>query len=324
MKPLLIVSGITLLIGVIGLSIFLFLGTKEKDKKTEMPPLVESSSWEASYQALEAQKRDEAQKNATTYNTAIREQNIQLCESIIDEEKKNGCKDNILLIQAGKTNNLEHCSQLTNSWVAVKCRDTIMQNLATKQGDKSLCKNISDTTLQKNCESFVDESNLRIMMESGTLSENGCRNLSTEHQTSCFDALGKKNDANAYAKALASENLIYCSIINDMELKNTCSDSILMKQAISTNNKALCEKIVDTAKKSYCLSRVSTRNEAELFREYVTGTDPNACSSLSDMSLRNRCRDIVTLTLVRNSRDTSLCKTLTNTGMMISCQQIVQ
>jgi hypothetical protein len=33
MKPLLIVSGITLLIGVIGMSIFLFLGTKEKDKK---------------------------------------------------------------------------------------------------------------------------------------------------------------------------------------------------------------------------------------------------------------------------------------------------
>lgn len=324
MKQFLIISGFTLLIGTIGMAIFLFLGTKENAQKTETLPLPESSGSETLYQNLEEQKRNQAKVDATSYNTAIREQNIQLCESITIEEKKVDCKDAITLVQAAKTNNPELCNQLTNSGVAIKCQDTIAQHVATEQGSKSLCKKISDTTLQKNCESTIDESSLRVMMESGTLSENGCKNLGTEYQTSCFDALKKNNDANNYSKALASWNMVYCSIITEQNLKNTCSDSLLIKQAISGNNQTLCEKIVDPEKKSYCLSHVSVRSETELFRQYVTGTDLNACTSLSDSGLKNRCHDIVTLTLVRSSKDISLCQTLTNTGMTASCQQVAQ
>lgn len=85
-----------------------------------------------------------------------------------------------------------------------------------------------------------------------------------------------------------------------------------------------CLRIKDETKKTYCTSHISTKNDATLFKEYIASTNLNGCDTLSDENLKNRCHDIVTLTLVRTSKDSSLCQTLTNTGMIATCNQSIQ
>lgn len=216
------------------------------------------------------------------------------------------------------------CDTITSTGIALNCRDAISQNLALGSGNKTTCDTITDPAMIQHCRESIDEKVLQSTIEQGTATEAFCKTLEEKFQADCLAAVKENSDQAAYARALASNNLVYCTIITDATLKTTCSDTILLKLALTNNSASECNRIVDEGKRTYCTAHIESKNEATLFKEYIANSNLDGCATLSDSSLKNRCHDMVTLTLARTNKDPSLCNTLTNTGMTAMCQQSAQ
>jgi hypothetical protein len=61
------------------------------------------------------QELQNAEKDAETYTTAIKEKRLDLCDAITRKEKKDECRDMIAAADALEEKNPELCSVLTNA-----------------------------------------------------------------------------------------------------------------------------------------------------------------------------------------------------------------
>jgi hypothetical protein len=274
-----------------------------------------------SYSDLLKAKEEQSIRDTAAYNKAISSRTDSLCEGITEEKKKTECHDTIMALQAESSENLESCARISSTSIAHRCEDAIHQNIAIKGENKDACEKIQDITLEQYCRETIDEKKLQTLLTAGTLSANDCQSLEEKFQDTCRSSIQEDTDQAAYTKALWMNNIAYCTLIKDMTLRATCSDTILLKTALTNNAPENCEKIQDTAKKTYCTSHVASRNEAALFKEYIANSNLSGCATLSDTNLKNRCHDMVTLSLARTTQNASLCQTLTNTGMIAMCQQ---
>jgi hypothetical protein len=95
-----------------------------------------------------------------------------------------------------------------------------------------------------------------------------------------------------------------------------------MKRALVSGDKNNCDYLHDEEKKATCLARTTIQDDNEVFKQAVMDKKLSLCQTIENITLENRCHDSVTLLLIRENGDATLCDTLTNTGTIASCKKM--
>lgn len=112
------------------------------------------------YEEQNTQELLQAEQDAESYNTAIKEKRLDLCNPIVNQQRKDECRDMIGAAEALQEKNPELCSILSSETIRERCTDNISFFLATEAGDPSLCKTIVDETILAQCKKTIDEGKL--------------------------------------------------------------------------------------------------------------------------------------------------------------------
>ncbi len=263
-------------------------------------------------------------ENAQLYNTAMRDQNATLCEGITNEDKQTECRDMIAATAAKKSGTIETCDTLTSTGVISLCRDAISSDRAIATQDRSICNHISDMDRRSYCKDQVDKVILAQHIEAHTVTRELCNTLGDHYEADCLSEIRELDESILYRDAIAKNNAKLCEQITNPELRTTCRDTINLKTAVSTESTGLCDTISDPEKQLYCQNQVSKTNDIALYKSAILGVNIESCTPIVNTSLRTKCHDSIIISRVKTEQNTSLCETLTNTGMISSCQQIVQ
>jgi len=245
-----------------------------------------------------------------------------LCEAIVDADKKTECHDRAVMASISESGDISICESIHDDTLKTACRDRTANNYAIAQGNKGLCVRITDPLLKKKCREDIDTVKLRTLVQEKTATEETCTALEESFQKECLRSIDTHRGEEQYLTAIKSGNLAMCDAITDSRLSTVCRDTILLDRAQKDANGSLCAQITDAEKKAYCTSRISTSADITQFQDATKSNNLQACMSIADVNLRNRCHDVVILELVRNSKNVQLCSTLTNTGIIESCQRI--
>lgn len=171
---------------------------------------------------------------------------------------------------------------------------------------------------------LVDQKILASLIQNNTATTDTCNKLIDPYKSQCLESIKQVDDSAVLQKAVSEENLEVCKSLSSEELQFTCFDTILLKQALKSGDKNLCDYVRDEGKKNTCLSYMSKKDDNAVFKSAVVDKDLKMCQDITVESLRNRCHDSVTLLLVRDTRDAKLCDTLIATGSIASCKASVQ
>lgn len=304
------------------ISIFYFFFQGKENWDIKITPIEDSS--ESAYEKEKNEIKINNQKNIEFYNTAIQEQNAELCSSIDDTDKKNECHDMIIASLAKKTGNIDSCDTLTSTGNMMICRDIIRSDRAVNSHNKILCMKISDTTKKSYCEDQIDEIALAENTKNSTITKDFCDWLGIKYQQSCASEIREIDESALYTEAIEKNDINLCKKITNVEFRSSCLDTINLKTAINTQNALICDDLIDIEKKGYCHDEISKTNDISIFKSAITNTNLEDCSKIINDNLRNRCNDTVIITTVKSKNDTTLCDNLTNTGMIVSCREIWQ
>ena len=263
-------------------------------------------------------------RNAEVYNTAMRDQNIVLCDAITIDDKSTECRDMITATLAKKSGTIETCDTLTATGVISLCRDAISSDRAISTQDRTICNHISDMDRRSYCKDQVDKIILTQHIETHSVTRAICDSLGDRYEADCLSEIRELDESALYRDAIAKNNAKLCEQITNPELRTTCRDTINLKTAVSTESTGLCDTISDPEKQLYCQNQVSKTNDIALYKSAILGVNIESCTPIVNTSLRTKCHDSIIISRVKTEQNTPLCETLTNTGMISSCQQIVQ
>jgi hypothetical protein len=188
--------------------------------------------------------------------------------------------------------------------------------------DKALCAKIETPSQQLYCREEIDARVLANLIETQTASESSCTSLEKKHQESCLASIARIDDNTILQDAIRTDTLELCKKLSTEELRYTCFDAILMKRALVSGDKNNCDYLHDEEKKATCLARTTIQDDNEIFKKAVIDKNLSICQTIGNTTLMNRCHDSVTLLLIRESGDATLCDTLTSTGTIASCKKM--
>ena len=263
-------------------------------------------------------------KNSELYNTAMQDQDATLCTGISDASQQSDCRDMIAAGTAKKSGTIEACDTLTSTGVISLCRDAISSDRAISTQDRTICNHISDMDRRLYCKDQVDKIILTQHIETHSVTRAICDSLGDRYEADCLSEIRELDESALYRDAIAKNNTKLCEQITNPELRTTCRDTINLKTAVSTESTGLCDTISDPEKQLYCQNQVSKTNDIALYKSAILGVNIESCTPIVNTSLRTKCHDSIIISRVKTEQNTSLCETLTNTGMISSCQQIVQ
>lgn len=275
------------------------------------------------YEEMKKSKAEQAKIDIDTYNTAITQRDMNLCDQLSEVHHQAQCKDMIRMATAITSGDRDACETLTDTILQQECHDTVIYTLSASGATKDLCDEISDEHTRSQCKTDIDTRNYQARSASGTLDEAFCMSLSDELQRTCRARISRTNDQDTYRQALASKDISLCNTITVEALKNQCRDTLILEIAIREKNADYCENILDSEKSSFCKKSLSNQNEALLYQTIISQWDITKCSILTIDSYKHQCHDVLTIALVRTSADTTHCQSLYNTGMIASCEKIV-
>lgn len=276
----------------------------------------------ATYQASLDQKRDDHAHDIEMANRAMSEQNLALCAGITDTAMQLDCSESVQAVIYTQSGTLEDCQMLTLTGVRDRCTATLAQSTAFARMDKTLCAKIENKTQQLYCREEIDSRVFSSLIETQTATEITCGSLETKYRERCLTSITRIDDNASLQEAIRTDTLELCKKLSTEELKYTCFDAILMKRALVSGDKNNCDYIHDEEKKSTCLARTTIQDDNEIFKQAVTDKKLSLCQTIENMALKNRCHDSVTLLLIRETKDATLCDTLTNTGTIASCKKM--
>lgn len=184
------------------------------------------------YEKQKAELQKKQIEDTNFYNGAIEAQDLRICESISNQEKKSECMDMIHSTLAQKQLNPELCLALSHSGTVTSCKDNILSSLAQKEKKKNTCLSISDESLQKYCKETIDTLLFKEKTDTNGITLEFCNTLESPTAESCRTLLKQKDSTTLYQDALSSHKLTDCNSIPDTHLASTCRDALLLEQAM--------------------------------------------------------------------------------------------
>ncbi len=287
-----------------------------------IPPTIEEPK--TTYREKVEEEVKQAAIDTAHYNNAIQNTTPTWCDAIENSTLQSDCKDSVIIREAIKDNDAELCWTISKQDSQVKCRDALMLKKAEEKWDKTLCDSISESGSILYCQESIDAKTLKIAQENQTVSPLLCNSLSQKYREICTTWLTQMNEKQIQNDAIRDNNQEWCELLSLESEKQNCLDILYLKQAIVQKDANLCESITQGEKKDYCQKMFEKQNIAELFKEYIGTNNLEWCQTLSDLSLKNKCNDVVVVSLARINKDWKLCETLTNTWMITNCQKVAQ
>lgn len=263
-----------------------------------------------------------AEEDMLVMNMAVEKQDIKACDQLHVSSKKSECRDMIYAEEALLAHDIEKCQSLSSADTIVICQDNIHSQLAQKEGNKTQCAKIHGKNLRSYCEKEVDSKKLNLALENSTLSEEFCFSLVETLQKDCSRSLIRTDDTAIYSSAVEKKDPSLCATLTDEVFRNNCHDAVALQLALVDKNIDDCRGIFDATKKTYCESTLTIKSDAKKFQEVVDAWDIAGCNSFSQKKIQYQCSDMITMALVRSTRDPNLCGNLFNTGMQFACVQI--
>ncbi len=255
-------------------------------------------------------------------NRAMSESDSSLCMAIRDTSLALECRESLLSLGFTQSGTVADCQILTLSDIRDRCQSTIAQNTALSAMDKALCGGITTPTQQAYCREEIDARVLANLIETKTATEANCTSLETKHQEAYLASIVRIDDNTILQEAISTDTLELCKTLSTEDLRYTCFDAILMKRALVSGDKNNCDYLHDETKKATCLARTTIQDDNEVFKKAIIEKNLSSCQSIGNITLKDRCHDSVTLLLIRDTGDATLCDTLTNTGTIASCKKM--
>ena len=110
-----------------------------------------------------------------------------------------------------------------------------------------------------------------------------------------------------YKEAIVTNDISLCKKIQTIELKDSCSDTVYLKLATSTENTLLCEDILNPEKSRYCRDQLSKNSDITLFKSATSNNNIEDCKNIKNTNLHSRCIDTIIFTLVKKEQNNALC-----------------
>jgi hypothetical protein len=271
--------------------------------------------------SIEQQRTDHAH-DIDLQNRAMSEQNLTLCASIIDPTMQLDCSESVQAVIYTQSGTLEDCQTLTLTGVRDRCSATLAQTTAFARMDKTFCAKIETPSQQLYCREEIDARVLTTLIETKTATSENCATLEEKHRDACLASIARIDDNAILQDAISTDTLELCKKLSTEDLRYTCFDAILMKRALISGDKNNCDYLHDEAKKTTCLARTTIQDDNEIFKKAIIEKNLSLCKTIGNDTLENRCHDSVTLLLIRESGDATLCDTLTSTGTIASCKKM--
>lgn len=196
------------------------------------------------------------------------------------------------------------------------------EKTATDTKNKNLCSHISDTNISQRCRENIDANILSEITKNNTANEQICSKLENNFQKECKKLIENYKMEATYTETITKENIEQCQMIGDTKLTLKCRDEILYKKALKENLDTLCSQIQDINQRNFCLSSTQNQKDAKNFEVAIQNNHIEICNSIINTDLKNRCYDIITLSIIQKTKNIELCKTLKNTGSIKTCEQI--
>ena len=302
---------------------FLVVYMKNNEQSAEWK-IKQKETTNVTYEEQIDQEKIQAEKDAESYNTAIKEKRLNLCEEIKDTAKKEECRDMIGAAEALQEKNPELCMTLKNSGIRERCQDNITYFIAEEKWDTTYCNTIHDETIQTQCIKSIDESKLDSHIASGSLDISFCESISDPSlMEDCKRKVITDKDSEFYREAIANTSMIKCDTISDSVTKSKCRDAVLFDLAVKEWNLDYCSSIVENERADYCRKSLLWRQDVSRYQQFVRTGDLESCNELTVIQMKYQCRDTIIFAKVRETRDESLCDLLYNTGITTQCREML-
>lgn len=172
-------------------------------------------------------------------------------------------------------------------------------NEAIENFDTDICNKITDTKKQQEC---LDNVYLWLSKEKNEISY--CMKIKDSDKiTNCKNLM-------YYDLAIKNNSLAFCNKIkSDNALIKNCNTNIIFA-TLETKDLQWDTKICDTltwSDKEYCINRIKKADDLETLRDAVEWNDSGDCSSITDVTLKNNCLDVINIDKAINEKNISLC-----------------
>lgn len=227
------------------------------------------------------------QQDNQIYKTAIDSNNIDKCGEMSDDGQKDLC----VKLLAIKSENSQLCDKIINKDAVQDCQDRVNFEVATQNKDLELCKVIKEDNLSSSCVINAISQNKYKEQDCEKLEDENQKNLCLGHVlyeeatlkkdiSLCQKIPGGGNDTECLQSIIGEhDNLDYCKSLSE-ELRQTCAQIIARKLAYEKKDKNICNEIIDDASKNECKEYVdgvldSDNDGLTNLQEAVYKTDPN-------------------------------------------------
>lgn len=284
------------------------------DTSADAELALKESLYEKQKQALEEER------NQYNYiNEATDAWNSELCAKIKDTSLRLQCSDNVYSAKANKEKDAAMCLKIQATDTKTKCQDGFVYEWALAKNDASQCDNIKGNALLSTaCKKNIVFNQVSAQGFTGT-TDTCMKYLSGSDQQACIKTIESKSDIATLQTTIASKNAAGCASITDANLRNICNDGIYYAKAMETKDSALCEKVVDISKKTYCKTTLAAENDDVLVQKAMTTNDINTCALVLNGTKKNDCTNSLSFRLAIQNKDVTMCEKILRTDMKATC-----
>lgn len=258
------------------------------------------------------------------YNDAVDTLDITVCEKIIDNDTlKMECSDNVYSAQASKEKDVALCEKIQDTAVKSRCTSSFAYDSAITSLKQSDCdKIVGDSDLKNACMKNVVFAKIEDASFFGTV--DACASLSGADKDYCTNRIEKDADIDLLQKGTTTKDIKVCGQIQDISMKNTCSDTVYMTLAMEKQDGSLCAKIVDTTRKGSCMTQFARMNDINLLEKALAENNLLLCASIITLDLKTKCTDTLLLKAGVVNKDTATCAKISDAGTRKQCDDAVK
>lgn len=258
------------------------------------------------------------------YNSAVDTLDIGACAKIAGNDAlKAECTDNIYSAQASKEKDATLCEKIQNTATKSRCANSFVYDTAIASGKQSDCEKIvGDSDLKNACTKNVVFAKIEDQSFSGTV--DACNSLTGADKDYCTGRIKKSADIELLQKGTSTKDVNVCGQIKDINMKNTCSDTVYMTLAMERKDGSLCTKIVDTSRKTNCITQFSRINDATILQNALTQNNLAMCSTITASDLKTKCTDTLLLKTGIANKDAATCAKISDAGTRKQCSDAVK
>ncbi|MDD2916360.1 MAG: hypothetical protein PHH70_00755 [Candidatus Gracilibacteria bacterium] len=319
---------VLLIVFLVGAGIFLYIENKStvRPEDTKIQSESERGTTDGVNSLYEAEQKKLQKKmdDYTIYNNAVDALDIGACEKIVGNDAlKSECTDNVYTAQASKEKNVQICDKIQNTDTKTRCLSGFAYDTAIASGKQSDCDKITgDSDLKNACTKNVVFAQIESASFTGTVDV--CASLTGVDKDYCMGRIKKDTDIDLLQKGTSILDMQVCLKIQDTKMKNTCSDTIYITQAMEKQDGTLCAKIVDPARKTTCTAKFVQIADKLALQQARASNNLAMCAKITTQALKTSCTDGILQKQGVANKDTAICAKISDASTKKDCTDAVK